>query len=67
MDLNRSEESRRTGLAVSLGHVAACTRPTSLRIRELNPAHLRTPEDIRRECDHYRREAYRAWGFPYPP
>ncbi len=61
--LNRSEWSRRRGLAVSLGLIDAyeCSQ---LRIRELNPPHVRTSEEIRRECDYYRREACRIRGFP---
>ena len=65
MNVNRSEESRRSGLAFSLGLIAEY-EADQLRIRELNPPHVRPPGEIRRECDRYRRNAHRAWGFPWP-
>lgn len=63
--LNRSETSRRFGLNLNLELIDDYERD-QLRIRELNPPHVRTPEEIRLECDHYRRDAHRVWGFPYP-
>lgn len=66
MDVNRSEESRRRGLAFSLDLIEGYERE-QLRVRDGNPVRPRTPAEIRRECDFYRREAYGVWGFPYPP
>ena len=65
MDVNRSEESRRSGLAFSLGLIDDYERD-QLRARDRNPVRARTPEEIRRECDAYRRRAYRVWAFPCP-
>lgn len=64
-DINRSEEGRRFGLALSLGLIADYERD-QLRVRGHNPVRPRTPEEIRRECDFYRREAHRVWEIPYP-
>ena len=66
MDVNRSEESRRRGLAFSLDLIAGYERE-QLRVRDGNPVRLRTPEEIRRQCDFYRREAHAVWGVPCPP
>jgi hypothetical protein len=66
MDVNRSEESRRNGLAFSLDLIDGYERDR-MRTRDWNPVRPWTPEEIRRECDSYRRRAYTVWGFPFPP
>lgn len=65
MDVNRNEESRRSGLAFSLGLIDDYERD-QLRVRDRNPVRPRTPEEIRRECDAYRCRAYGVWAFPCP-
>jgi hypothetical protein len=37
-----------------------------LRTRSWNPVRQRTPEEIKRECDLYRRRTHQVFGFPYP-
>ncbi len=65
MDVNQREESCQSGLAFSLGLIDDYERD-QVRVQEQNPVRPRTPEEIRRECDAYRRRAYRVWGFPCP-
>lgn len=65
MDVNRSEESCQSGLAFSLGLIDDYERD-QVRVQEQNPVRPRTAEEIRRECDAYRRRAYRVWEFPRP-
>ena len=65
MNLNRNEDSRRRGLAFSLDLIAGY-EANELRVREHNPLYIRTPEEIHRECDQYRREAHRVWDIPWP-
>ncbi len=65
MNPNRTEEARRRGLAFSLSLIADY-EASELRAREQNPPHLRTAEEVHRECDRYRREARHAWGFASP-
>lgn len=64
-ECNLSETSRRFRLAFNLDLIDGYERD-QMRTRDLNPCYSRTPEQIRRECDVYRREAHRVFGFPSP-
>lgn len=64
MDVNTSEESRRGTLDHCLALIDGYEKE-EMRTRTWNTIHQRTPEEIRRECDFYRRRAYRTFKFLY--
>jgi hypothetical protein len=65
MSCVRDEASRRRALAWNLALIADY-EADQLRVREADPPHVRAPDEIRAECDRYRRDAHRAWGFSCP-
>lgn len=63
--IDDSEESRRFNLECCLDLVDRYEMD-QMRSRTWNPIHRRTPGEILRECDEYRRESSGTSGFSYP-
>jgi len=57
MDVNTSEQSRRGTLDHCLALIDGYEKE-EMRTRTWNTIHQRTPEEIKKECDSYRRRAH---------